>query len=540
MPHPSRIALRRRSARPRRGARRGVRRPASRSRPTRSAALGPARPRRRGRSPPYAVGSARDCAARSITPHPALARRSPRRPRRPQRAAERAFTTIAALADMLIACLHAPLARTGRGWSAPSTAGGSSSRASCRIRRGRRAGRCSPQTRRPRCGALERECGSSPSRARGGCASPPPRAGQTSPRACATRCRAGLRTADGGWVDPRRVGRAPIRSIPRGPLRAAAAAPHRRALGPASPTTAASRPWAAPLRTGADAATRRRCRRSSPPRSTASTCRPTSPRSRPGPLAPALDLRLRGIAVRESRAQASTYRFTAESLGAGMTEGETAESMREFLAELSLTGIPQPLEYLIETHRPPPRAGARGRGRRLRPHAGRERRPGAARDDRGRPGAAPARARPRDGGLLARASARDAVYWSLADARYPVVAVDAGGRPEAAAPPTALGPAARPTATPAHDPLRRRWSRTLRGGQGTDAERRGSAASSSRRCAPDVDRRGGGADAGRLRARVHPRGDAASAADACAAATAGADIERTLPVSSIVSVRRCA
>ena len=42
----------------------------------------------------------------------------------------------------------------------------------------------------------------------------------------------------------------------------------------------------------------------------------------PGPLAPALDLRLRGIARRESRAQASSYRFTAESIGAGMTEGE--------------------------------------------------------------------------------------------------------------------------------------------------------------------------------------------------------------------------
>ena len=44
----------------------------------------------------------------------------------------------------------------------------------------------------------------------------------------------------------------------------------------------------------------------------------------PGPLAPALDLRLRSMALRESRAQASTYRFTADSIAAGMTEGETA------------------------------------------------------------------------------------------------------------------------------------------------------------------------------------------------------------------------
>nr|BFF12313.1 hypothetical protein GCM10025699_36160 [Microbacterium flavescens] len=69
----------------------------------------------------------------------------------------------------------------------------------------------------------------------------------------------------------------------------------------------------------------------------------------PGPLAPPLDLRLRSIAVRESRAQASTYRFTAHSLGSGMTEGETAGSIRAFLTELSLTGIPQPLDYLIDS-----------------------------------------------------------------------------------------------------------------------------------------------------------------------------------------------
>ena len=69
----------------------------------------------------------------------------------------------------------------------------------------------------------------------------------------------------------------------------------------------------------------------------------------PGPLAPRLDLRLRRIAKRESRAQASSYRFSADSIGAGMTEGESAESIREFLAGISLTGIPQPLDYLIES-----------------------------------------------------------------------------------------------------------------------------------------------------------------------------------------------
>ena len=36
----------------------------------------------------------------------------------------------------------------------------------------------------------------------------------------------------------------------------------------------------------------------------------------------------------------------------------------------------------------------------------------------------------RDGHELVSRVARDAVYWSLADARYPVVALDASGAPE--------------------------------------------------------------------------------------------------------------
>src|SRR5690606_9977302 len=67
-----------------------------------------------------------------------------------------------------------------------------------------------------------------------------------------------------------------------------------------------------------------------------------------GPLAPRLDLRLRSMTRRESRAQASTYRFTAESIDAALTGGETAESLQEFLRELSLTGVPQPLAYEID------------------------------------------------------------------------------------------------------------------------------------------------------------------------------------------------
>jgi DNA-binding CsgD family transcriptional regulator len=58
----------------------------------------------------------------------------------------------------------------------------------------------------------------------------------------------------------------------------------------------------------------------------------------PGPLEPALDVRLRGIAARESAAQASSYRFTAESMAHAFVVGETEESILEFLGAISLTG----------------------------------------------------------------------------------------------------------------------------------------------------------------------------------------------------------
>ncbi|MBU1587106.1 MAG: helicase-associated domain-containing protein [Actinobacteria bacterium] len=67
----------------------------------------------------------------------------------------------------------------------------------------------------------------------------------------------------------------------------------------------------------------------------------------PGPLEPALDSRLRGLADVEARAIASTYRVSTASLYRAMASGETAESIRGFLAEISLTGIPQPLAYLL-------------------------------------------------------------------------------------------------------------------------------------------------------------------------------------------------
>ena len=67
----------------------------------------------------------------------------------------------------------------------------------------------------------------------------------------------------------------------------------------------------------------------------------------PGPLAPRIDSRLRTIAAVESHALASSYRVSLASVNRALTLGETAESITEFLGEISLTGIPQPLAYLI-------------------------------------------------------------------------------------------------------------------------------------------------------------------------------------------------
>lgn len=252
----------------------------------------------------------------------------------------------------------------------------------------------------------------------------------------------------------------------------------------------------------------------------------------PGPLAPALDLRLRTIATRESRAQASTYRFSTHSLGTGMTEGETADSIREFLREISLTGIPQPLDYLIES------TAARHGLIRVRTDEATGRTRLEATDLALRDTILVDQAlRPlgfvRDGHELASRVDRDAVYWSLADARYPVVALDASGSPESlhrrtrAADSTAL---IEPRDTYA------RLIGALRAGHETDADAAwlGRELEQAVRTKsvivvvvkmPDGSERSltleaSGLGGGRLRGRDR-----------------GADVERTLPVSSIVSVR---
>jgi hypothetical protein len=157
----------------------------------------------------------------------------------------------------------------------------------------------------------------------------------------------------------------------------------------------------------------------------------------PGPLLAPIDERLRGIAEAETRGLASSYRVTAGSVTRALTAGETVPSIREFLSGISLTGIPQPLEYLL--------ADTAQRFGTLRVGA---LDPGAPDPDAPDAGAA-AYVRSDDAALLGqlvvdpnlaplglrRAGEHRIVtrfeapvlFWTLADARYPVVAEDAAG-----------------------------------------------------------------------------------------------------------------
>ncbi|WP_400995845.1 helicase-associated domain-containing protein [Agromyces sp. GXQ0307] len=151
----------------------------------------------------------------------------------------------------------------------------------------------------------------------------------------------------------------------------------------------------------------------------------------PGPLEPSLDARLRAFAEVEGRDLASSYRVTAASVNRALAAGDSEEGIRAFLEQISLTGIPQPLAYLLSESAT---------------------RFGAVRVGAADPSEAPARASVRsddpqligtllvdqslsslglrqDGAhrLLSRFTP-DVVFWGLSDARYPVAAEDAEGR----------------------------------------------------------------------------------------------------------------
>ena len=146
----------------------------------------------------------------------------------------------------------------------------------------------------------------------------------------------------------------------------------------------------------------------------------------PGPLAPPVDARLRGIADLENRGLASTYRVSAATLTLALASGETADGIRQFLSQISLTGIPQPLEYLLRE--------AAARFGLVRVRATPDGRAGIHSTD-------PTLLRTllvdqslaalglrTEGDSLTSRFDRDVVFWSLTEARYPVAAEDEHGR----------------------------------------------------------------------------------------------------------------
>ena len=163
----------------------------------------------------------------------------------------------------------------------------------------------------------------------------------------------------------------------------------------------------------------------------------------PGPLQPALDVRLRTIAARESAAQASSYRFTAESMAHAFVAGETETTILDFLGTISLTGIPQPLSYLIaqtaQRHGLVRVSTDDETGRTRIESVDEHLIQAMAVDQSLRPLALTAHV-----GSLTTRIGRDTVYWALTDARYPATLVGADGtllvRERHPAPPAAPQP----------------------------------------------------------------------------------------------------
>lgn len=151
----------------------------------------------------------------------------------------------------------------------------------------------------------------------------------------------------------------------------------------------------------------------------------------PGPLAAAIDARLRGFADLEARDLASTFRVSAASVNRALAAGESAASIRAFLESISLTGVPQPLDYLI--HEAARRFGS------VRvssaPEADAPARTAIRSDDAelvktlevDQALSPVALRRVGEHRLLSRFPP-DVVFWALSDARYPVAAEDADGR----------------------------------------------------------------------------------------------------------------
>ena len=69
----------------------------------------------------------------------------------------------------------------------------------------------------------------------------------------------------------------------------------------------------------------------------------------PGPLTPDAEDAVWTVTTPERLGLASTLRITSDRLVHAISRGHTAEELRELLSRWSLTGIPQPLDYLLRT-----------------------------------------------------------------------------------------------------------------------------------------------------------------------------------------------
>ena len=67
-----------------------------------------------------------------------------------------------------------------------------------------------------------------------------------------------------------------------------------------------------------------------------------------GPVAPRLHAELDDIAVVEARGQGTVYRFTADSVSRALQQGRSAADVLAFIEQVSSTGVPQLLRFLVE------------------------------------------------------------------------------------------------------------------------------------------------------------------------------------------------
>ena len=91
-----------------------------------------------------------------------------------------------------------------------------------------------------------------------------------------------------------------------------------------------------------------RLRRCSPNRWTGSSSRPISPPWRRDRWRTAWPADLRLLADQESRGGGGVFRFSAASMRRAFDAGWSADDVHRWLAEHSSTGVPQPLQYLVD------------------------------------------------------------------------------------------------------------------------------------------------------------------------------------------------